>query len=198
MRIAKALALAAPLALVLGLSSGAAAQEEEAKAEAEAKAKMTVTLEARNNSGITGTATIVAAEEAEKPHAHQVTVNLSDADEGTYPVHIHHGTCESGGGVATALTSVTVEADERMASSTTVITPEQLAAADPEGEAQAKAEVEAEAEAEGMVEAGMPEKAGEKMEHGPLFIQAHLADGTPAACGDIVHEGKDPEKDAGQ
>lgn len=187
MRIAKAWALAVPLALVLGLSTDVAAQEE-AKAGAETQKKMTVSLEAVNDSGITGTATIVAAEGAEKPHAHEVTVSLSGATEGTYPVHIHRGTCESGGGVATALTSITVEAGEQMASSTTVVTPEQLAAADPQGKARAKGEGEAEEE---MVEAGMGEEAGDKMEHGPLFIQAHLPDGTPAACGNISHEGED-------
>lgn len=190
MSTAKRCALAAPLALFLAFATGVAAQETEAEAKKEAKAKKaTVALEAKNESGITGTATIVKAMEAEKPHAHRITVNLSGAAAGTYPVHIHRGTCESGGGVATGLTSVTVEANESMASSTTVVTPEQLAAADrPEGEARAKAEMEGEAEAEGMAEAAMTaEKAGERMKHGPLFIQAHLADGTPAACGNISH-----------
>lgn len=190
MRFAKPWAFVASLALLLGLASGTAAQEMEEKAEAEEKAEMTVTLEAKNESGITGKAEIARAAEAEKPHAHEITVNISGAAAGTYPAHVHRGTCESGGGVATALTSITVEGAGSMASSTTVVTPDQLAAADP-------SEAEQQAETEGMVEAGLRED--EKREHGPLFIQVHLPDGTPAACGDVQHgsKGEKQEKEGG-
>lgn len=177
-----------PLALVLALAGSAVAQEGEEK-EAKTDVRTEVALESLNDSGITGTAILTVAEEAVQPHAHAVQVNISGAAAGTYAAHIHNGTCETGGGVATALTAIEVAEGAEVASSTTTITPEQLAAADrPEAEARAKTETET--ETEGMVAAGMEAETEAPMRHGPLFVQVHLPDGTPAACGDLPMKGE--------
>lgn len=180
----KACTLMAPLALILALATGATAQEEAEPAkekEKEQKRAMTVSLTEVNESGITGKAKFVRAEGAEDPHAHEVTLRLSGADAGTYPAHIHRGTCESGGGVAVALSPITVEEGAEMAAASTVITPDQLAAEEAEGEAPVAIAGETQEYAAGHA----------PMAHGPLFIQVHLPNGTPAACGDLTHGEKE-------
>jgi hypothetical protein len=79
-------------------------------------ASQTATLAAKNNSGITGTASLTANGDSTT-----VTVNLSGGKAGTaYPTHIHMGDCASPGAVVVPLTSVTVGADGS-GSSTTVV-----------------------------------------------------------------------------
>lgn len=163
------LAVAASLIAGLAIAPALAAQEEAAE-KADQEKKYTVTLASANDSGITGTAVLAAAAEDERPDAHSITLELSGVEAGqTYPAHIHGGTCEEGGGVVAALEPVVAEG--QMASATTVITPDQLAMADTGDEpAEMAAEEGEEEEHEG---------------HGPLFIQVHLPDGTPAACGNV-------------
>lgn len=185
---------AGALGLAVALASPAAAQEKAEKAEAkgERQEKVKVSLAAVNESGITGTAAIVRTEDEEGTPAHKVTLALEGAAAGTYPAHIHGGTCEEGGGVVLALESVRVEA-EGSATSSTTISAEQLAAAVGEREVTAAEGAEAYERAAMRVEAEAAEgEMREKKAHGPLFIQVHLPDGTPAACGDV------PQKKRGE
>lgn len=76
-----------------------------------------VTLSPKNESGVSGEATAVHS-------ADSVTVELTvqGLEAGTsYPAHIHEGTCETGGGVAVGLESVT--AGEGMTGSSTSTVP---------------------------------------------------------------------------
>lgn len=168
------LGVAASLIAALAITPALAAQQEAEKEDQEKK--VTVTLEAKNDSGITGTAVLAAAPGAETPDAHTVTLELSGVEAGqTYPAHIHGGTCEEGGGVVAALESVAAEG--QMASATTTITPDQLAMGETGDEP-----------------TEMAAEEGEERGHGPLFIQVHLPDGTPAACGNVPmmeHEHED-------
>lgn len=87
-------------------------------------------------------------------------VGLDAGEE--YPAHIHQGTCEEGGGVAAGLDPVQKESEEDDAgTSISAVSAEELK--------EAKDEVES--------------------EHPSFFLQIHLPDGTPAACGDIEKEG---------
>lgn len=171
------LGVAASLIAAVAIAPALAAQEQEGAGMEEQEKKVTVTLESKNDSGITGTAVLAAAPEAESPDAHTVTLELSGLEAGqTYPAHIHGGTCDEGGGVVAALESVAAEAE--MASATTTITPDQLAMGETADEP---------------TEMAAEEEEGEEA-HGPLFIQVHLPDGTPAACGNVPmmeheHEG---------
>lgn len=184
----KACSLAAPLALILALATGAPAQEEEKAAKEKEPKTMTVTLSEVNDSGLTGVAKIARATEAEDAHAHRITVELSGAAAGTYPAHIHRGTCESGGGVAAPLTAIEVGEGASMATATTVITPSQLAAEKAEGEGEM-------ARGEETQEYAAHDKP---MDHGPLYIQVHLTNGTPAACGNLTHGEKGHERMKGE
>lgn len=86
-------------------------------------------------------------------------VGLDAGEE--YPAHIHQGTCEEGGGVAAGLEPVQRESEEDDAGTSVSTVPmEELK------EAKEKAE----------------------SEHPSFFLQIHLPDGTPAACGDIEKE----------
>lgn len=106
-----------------------------------------VTLAPRNDSGIEGTATI-----RHMADTMRVSVRLTGLTSGnSYPVHIHQGTCQEGGGVAAGLTSV--EAQDGSGTSETRIPSSKL---------------------------------GMDASH---FVQAHLPDGTPAACGDLPDSG---------
>jgi hypothetical protein len=81
-----------------------------------AAAPETATLAAKNNSGITGNATLAANGDSTT-----VTVNLSGGKAGTtYPTHIHVGSCSQPGDVLVPLTSVTVDA-QGSGSSTTMV-----------------------------------------------------------------------------
>lgn len=175
------LAVAASLIAAVAIAPALAAQEREDAEKPEEK-KVTVTLSPVNESGISGTAVLADAADAEEPRAHRVTLELSGLEAGqTYPAHVHGGSCEEGGGVVVALESVTAEG--AMASATTILTPEMVAMA---------------AAGDEPTEMAAEEGEGEEMEkpHGPLFIQVHLPDGTPAACGDVPmmeHEGHEKE-----
>lgn len=84
-----------------------------------------------------------------------------------YPAHIHRGTCEEGGGVVADVGPVTRSAEDGDVGQATATVPvEELK--------QAKEESEA--------------------EHPSFFLQIHLPDGTPAACGDVVKEEKEKEE----
>lgn len=103
-----------------------------------------ISLEARNQSGITGTASWQTSGDS-------ITVGLAleGLQQGQqYPAHIHTGTCQGGGGVAAPLTSVTAESGGQGTSTTTVARSALTGT-------------------------------------GGFFVQAHLPDGTPAACGDL-------------
>lgn len=106
-----------------------------------------VTLAPRNQSGVEGTARL--HHHADTLHA---TVRLSGLSSGeSYPVHIHQGTCQEGGGVAVGLSSVNAT------------------------------------DGTGTSETSVP--ASELSMDASYFVQAHLPDGTPAACGDVpAHE----------
>ena len=76
----------------------------------------TATLAAKNNSGITGTASLAANGDSTT-----VTVTLNGGKAGTaYPTHIHMGDCAAPGDVVVPLTSVTVGPDGSGTSTTTV------------------------------------------------------------------------------
>lgn len=190
---------AGALGLAVALASPAAAQEKAEKAEAkgERQEKVKVSLAAVNESGITGTATIARTEDDEGTHAHKVTLALEGAAAGTYPAHIHGGTCEEGGGVVLALESVRVDAES--ATSSTVISAEQLAAAVGEPEVTAAEAEEVLERAAEMVEDEPAEEEMREKAHGPHFIQVHLPDGTPAACADLPQKkhGEKHEKHQG-
>lgn len=108
-----------------------------------------VSLAAKNQSGITGTASF-----AMKGDSLAVSLSLSGVKEGaSYPAHIHQGSCTEGGPVAAPLTSVTGEAGGS-GTSESVVSKSSL------------------------------------KDTASYFVQAHLPDGTPAACGDIPsHDG---------
>ena len=79
-------------------------------------ASETATLAAKNNSGITGTASLTASGDSTT-----VTVTLDGGKAGTaYPTHVHMGDCTNPGGVVAPLGSVTVGADGSGTSTTTV------------------------------------------------------------------------------
>lgn len=185
MGVRPSMLVAAPLLLAVAVASTAVAQEHEAHAEHEkATEAMAVTLSQVNDSGIEGKAVISHAEDAEAMAAHQVKVKLTGAAEGqTYPAHVHRGSCEEGGPVVTALTSV--EADAEGATSTTVVSAADLRADEAEGAQMAEAAERTQDDDQPYVEARG--EAGEMMPPmNVLFIQVHAPDGQPVACGDIV------------
>ena len=105
--------------------------------------EVSVTLSPKSQSGIRGRALL-----ARQGDSVSVQLMLSGLEPGgSYPAHVHRGTCQSGGGVATALTTVSAQ-DSTGASTTTFA-----------------------------ASAVSPDSA--------YFLQAHLSDGTPAACGNV-------------
>lgn len=83
---------------------------------AAAAASETATMAAKDNSGITGTASLAVSGDSTT-----VTVTLQGGKAGTtYPTHIHMGDCGNPGGVVVPLTSVTVGADGSGSSTTMV------------------------------------------------------------------------------
>lgn len=80
-----------------------------------------------------------------------------------YPAHIHQGSCESGGGVVAAVGPVTRAEGAQAGQATSTVALDKLK--------------QAKEKAEG--------------EHPDFFLQVHLPDGTPAACGDIEKEKKE-------
>lgn len=160
------------LTAAVGFVAPLAAQEHEHEGMHEG---MTVSLASKNDSGVSGTATLREAEDAMGGPAPAVVLDLTGVEAGaTYSVHVHKGTCATGGGVVTALTSVAAEGTT--ATATTVLTQEQIASLrEAHGDMtdmamQADDEEDEDEEAE---------------EESSLFIQVHLPNGTPAACGDI-------------
>ena len=119
------LVLLAPLALA---ACGEAGQTDEAPADTAAEmdtaadtaeASGALQLQPKNESGITGE----AYTEAAPGDSAVVVLDLQGLDEGAeYPAHVHEGTCEGGGGVAAALSSVTGGADGSGTSRTTLAT----------------------------------------------------------------------------
>lgn len=76
-------------------------------------------LEAKNQSGVTGT----AHTEPAPGDSAVVVLELDGLDEGSeYPAHVHQGTCDEGGPVAAALNAVTGGADGTGTSRTTLST----------------------------------------------------------------------------
>lgn len=156
--IRAATALLVPLAVMACGEQGgdqAAAGGEEAAAERQMTAEpdtpevgpaQEVVLETRNESGVTGAAMLM-----QRGDSLEVRVNLSGLTSGEeYAVHVHEGTCDTGGGVAEGLNPVTGQSDGT-GSSTAVVTTSSVTGPD-----------------------------------ASYFIQAHLPDGTPAACGDMT------------
>ena len=120
-----------------------AAAQKKAEQAAQSGEDVSVTLSPKNESGIRGRALL-----ARQGDSIRVRLTLSGLEPGTsYPAHVHEGTCQAGGGVATALAGVAAE-DTTGASTTTFA----ASAVSPDG---------------------------------AYFLQAHLPDGTPAACGDV-------------
>lgn len=110
-----------------------------------------VALLPKTDDGIGGTALIVRP----PGDSIELRVTLHGVEPGTgYPVHVHRGTCQTGGAVATSLR--TVAAQDSMASSATKF------------------------------------RAVDLSPDGAYFIQAHLPDGTPAACGNVPTGAFDP------
>lgn len=143
-------------------------ETEAASERAMATGAATLQLSALNNSGITGTASV-----SHTADSLTVTMDLTGLTEGeTYSVHIHQGTCEQQGPVAAPLSSVEAEAGGR-GTATTTVAMDQLTSG----------EGEATGEGEGMQE-------GEAHQMGSYYVQAHLPDGTPAACAPIQMEGQ--------
>lgn len=103
-----------------------------------------VSLSAKNQSGITGTASWqVMADSA------TFTLKLKGVKQGQqYPAHVHQGNCKAGGGVAAALSPVAAMSGGSGKGSATV--------------------------ARSNFSTGQT-----------YFVQVHLPDGTPAACGDL-------------
>ena len=65
---------------------------------------LTITLEPTNDSGIRGTAVLRDEPDAMGGPSHSVTLELTGLEPGgTYPAHVHSGTCATDGGVVTAL-----------------------------------------------------------------------------------------------
>lgn len=97
-----------------------------------------------------------------------VAVSAAGVEAGSeYPAHIHQGSCESGGGVVAAVGPVTkASADARAGQAASTV------ALDKVKQAKEKAEGE----------------------HPGFFLQVHLPDGTPAACGDIEKDEKEKEE----
>ncbi len=186
MDVRPSMLVAAPLVLAVAVASTAVAQEHEAHTEHEkATEAMTVSLSEVNDSGIEGKAVISHAEDAEAMAAHQVKVKLTGATEGqTYPAHVHQGSCEEGGPVVTALTSV--EAGSDGASSTTVVAAADLGADEAEDAQMAEAADRTEDDERAYVEARGDAGETPALTPGALFIQVHAPDGQPVACGDIV------------
>lgn len=84
-----------------------------------------------------------------------------------YPAHIHRGTCDEGGGVVADVGPVTRSAEDGDVGQATATVPmEELKQAKEEGEAEPPS----------------------------FFLQIHLPDGTPAACGDVVKEEKEEKE----
>lgn len=102
-----------------------------------------IQLEARNQSGVSG-----SAEWSAQQDSVEFTLSMEGLEQGQeYPAHVHQGDCASGGGVAVGLSPVT--------------------ASDGSGESTATV-------------ARANFSAGQN-----YFVQVHLPDGTPAACGDV-------------
>lgn len=96
-----------------GQAEAMAENEQAAQQPQRAMEKVSVTLSPKNQSGVQGTAVI-----GRRADSVQIRLMLSGLSAGTsYPAHVHEGTCETGGGVATALTEIA--ADDTTATSAT-------------------------------------------------------------------------------
>lgn len=102
-----------------GMDQDTASMEETAEAAAGqemGETDGTVPLAAKNQSGITGTATVRSAGDSLG-----VEVSFEGLTEGeTYPVHLHLGSCSAGGGVAAPIGEVTGGADGTGSTSTRI------------------------------------------------------------------------------
>ncbi|NIR44382.1 MAG: superoxide dismutase family protein [Gemmatimonadetes bacterium] len=186
--------LSIPLVLALGCQR---AEEggEQMEAESSMMETSSLSLMALNESGVTGTADLSHTEET-------MTVNLelSGLTPGeTYAAHIHRGSCETQGPVAASLGSVTA-AEDGTGTIEASVSMSELGAMEGHGEGmmeeghgegmmeegQGEGMME-EGQGEGMMEEGMEQgmKEGMSAQHMGFYIQAHLPDGTPAACADI-------------
>lgn len=114
---------------------------------------VTVSLSTKNNSGLEGEAKL-----RRRGESFQVALLLQGlSPKGEYPAHIHEGTCQAGGGVATALAPVSSDGNKIGTSQSTVdatvLSPDTS-----------------------------------------YFLQAHLPNGTPAACGNVPAAAFDAER----
>lgn len=119
-------ALLLPMALLACGEGGQTDGADTAAAEADTAATDTaarsgsIQLQAKNNSGITGTA---HTERAAGDSA-VLVLQLDGLEQGEqYPAHVHRGTCEAGGPVAVGLTAVSGETG----TSRTTVAPAQFA-----------------------------------------------------------------------
>lgn len=153
----------------LTVAAPAAAQEKQEKHDKHEhdRTDATVKLSPKNGSSVHGTALIRDDAGEGDMDAHRVEVRLKGLEAGgTYRVHLHRGTCTEGGPVLLGLNEVK---------------------ADPEGEGASTTTLPAEKVAQKMEESrdDRSEMAAGEKAHPPVFVQAHLPGGTPAACGDV-------------
>lgn len=188
-----------PTAFACILALGALVATAPASAQEQGDEAHTVELSPVGDSGVHGTATIheMAADggemeegqregmEEEEMHDHRVVLQLQGLEAGgTYPAHVHRGTCSEPGSVFLPLESVTAGEDGEGTSTTTVTAAqmaEKMEEMEMEGEMQGEMQGEMEGEMQGEME-------GEMARHPSFLIMAHLPDGNPAACGDIPME----------
>jgi hypothetical protein len=150
----------------LTVAAPAAAQEKQEKHDDD-RTDATVKLSPKNGSSVHGTALIRDDAGEGDMDAHRVEVRLKGLEaDATYRVHLHRGTCAEGGPVLLGLDEVHGD-PEGQGASTTTLPAEKVAQKMKESQGD-RAEM----------------AAGEKA-HPPVFVQAHLPGGTPAACGDV-------------
>lgn len=168
-----ATALGTMLAVAALVVAAPAAAQEKGHGHDHDETDATVKLSPKNGSSVHGTALVHDAGGEGDMDAHRVEVRLKglEADE-TYRVHLHRGTCAEGGPVLLGLNEVTADPEGR-GISTTALPAEKLAQKMRESQG------------------GKTEMAAGEKAHPPVFVQAHLPGGTPAACGDVPMEEKE-------
>lgn len=142
----------------------AAATQEQATQPAAAAETESLQMEPKNDSGITGSATLTR-------DGDEITVSVSMpglTSGKTYPLHIHSGTCAAEGPVVEPLEDITVTA-EGTGLSTTTFPVEKLQGA-----------------AAGTAQQGGMAQADANASPGPqFFVQAHSPDGKPISCANL-------------
>lgn len=148
-------ALALPLLLVLACTEQAE-QAQEGEGAMEAAAESSMDAPTMSLSTMNNSGVMATADLSHSDQALNVMLEIEGLEPGaTYAAHIHRGTCEAQGPVAAPLGEVTAAEDGTGTIESAV----------------AMADLAAPAE-------GAPADAG-------FYVQVHLPDGTPAACGEI-------------